>query len=69
MSLGACSKALRRESKGCERTPEVSMYLAQLLLRLDQGSDFKGYFWLYRDPEDDDKAFGMSQKNASSLTV
>ena len=39
-----------------ERYPEVSMYLAQLVLRLDQGSDFHGYFWIYRDPENDDQS-------------
>ena len=32
------------------------MYLAQLVLRLDQGVDFHGYFWIYRDPGNDEQS-------------
>ena len=65
MSLDACQLRLCNETqlKGCEALLKTICYLAQLLLRLDQRqqSPRLGYFWLYRDPEDDDNSIWYEQ--------
>ena len=38
------------------RLPELPVYLAQLILRLDQGADFVGQFYVYDDPGNDDQS-------------
>ena len=38
------------------RLPELPIYLAQLILRLDQGADFVGQFYVYDDPGNDDQS-------------
>jgi len=35
--------------------PEFPFYLAQLLVRTQQGSDFDGLFYIYRDPDNSKK--------------
>ncbi len=42
--------------------PELPVYLAQLVVRLQQGSDFDGRFYIYRDPADKKKTVYYESK-------
>ena len=42
--------------------PELPVYLAQLVVRLQQGSDFDGRFYIYKDPSDKTKTVYYQSK-------
>ena len=42
--------------------PELPIYLAQLIVRLQQGADFDGRFYVYRDPSDKKKTVFYESK-------
>lgn len=46
---------------GCAPGAEFSMYLAQLCIRLTQGADFNGRFFVYHPDSDDDDVRGNKQ--------
>ena len=52
------------DSNGCDPGSEFSMYLAQLCIRLVQGCDFDGRFYIYRSPDARD---GTPENNEASV--